>query len=77
MLSYEISEIIENVPYDNYDDFQLVNFIFSQKVVSLIWRSFNGETNLTLGKAHQISHCLCQWKGPSLREFSFKDVARV
>jgi len=46
MLSYESSKIIENVTYDNYDDFQLVNFIFSQKVVSLFWGSFNGETNL-------------------------------
>ncbi len=24
------SEIIQNVSYDNYDDFQHVNFIFSQ-----------------------------------------------
>ncbi len=25
------SEIIQSVAYDNYDDFQHVNFIFSQK----------------------------------------------
>jgi len=29
------SEIIQNVAYDNYDDFQRVNFIFSQNFISL------------------------------------------
>jgi hypothetical protein len=29
------SEIIESVAYDNYDDFQHVNFIFSQNFISL------------------------------------------
>ncbi len=29
------SEIIQNVAYDNYDDFQHVNFIFSQNFISL------------------------------------------
>ncbi len=29
------SEIIQSVAYDNYDDFQHVNFIFSQKNISL------------------------------------------
>jgi len=29
------SEIIENVAYDIYDDFQHVNFIFSQNIISL------------------------------------------
>jgi hypothetical protein len=28
------SEIIQSVAYDNYDDFQLVNFIFSQNFIS-------------------------------------------
>jgi hypothetical protein len=29
------SEIIQYVAYDNYDDFQHVNFIFSQNFISL------------------------------------------
>ncbi len=29
------SEIIQSVAYDNYDDFQHVNFIFSKKIFSL------------------------------------------
>jgi hypothetical protein len=40
------SEIIQSVAYDNYDDFQHVNLIFSEKIVSLFWRLFNDETDL-------------------------------
>ncbi len=29
------SEINQNVMYDNYDDFQHVNFVFSQNFISL------------------------------------------
>jgi hypothetical protein len=44
------SEIIESVGYDNYDDFQHVNFISSQKFISLFWGLFNDEMmKLTLG----------------------------
>jgi hypothetical protein len=32
------NEIIQSVAYDNYDDFQLVNSIFSKKFVSLVLR---------------------------------------
>jgi hypothetical protein len=32
------SEIIESVAYENYDDFQHVNFIFSQNFISLFLR---------------------------------------
>jgi hypothetical protein len=33
------SEIIQNVAYDNYDDFQHVNFIFTHKIfISLFLR---------------------------------------
>jgi hypothetical protein len=41
------SEIIQSVVYDNYDDFQLVNFIFSQNLI----RYFEDYlmTKLTLG----------------------------
>jgi hypothetical protein len=40
------SEIIQSVAYDNYDDFQHVNFIFSQISISLFWGFFNDETDL-------------------------------
>jgi hypothetical protein len=38
---YINSEIIQSATYDNYDDFQHVNFIFSQKFISLFWKLFN------------------------------------
>jgi hypothetical protein len=41
-----ISEIIQNVAYDNYDDFQHDNFILSQNFISLFWGLFNDETDL-------------------------------
>jgi hypothetical protein len=40
------SEIIPNVAYDNYDDFQHINFIVSHKCVSLFWGLFGGEIGL-------------------------------
>jgi hypothetical protein len=40
------SEMIQSVAYYNYDDFQYVNFIFSQNFISLFWGLFNDETNL-------------------------------
>jgi hypothetical protein len=40
------SEFIQNVTYDNYDDFQHDNFIFSQIFISLFWGLFNDETDL-------------------------------
>ncbi len=42
------SEIIQNVLYDNDDDFQHVNFIFSQNFISLFGGLFNDETNLRI-----------------------------
>jgi hypothetical protein len=41
------SEIIQSVAYDNYDDFQLVNFIFSQNFISRFWELLM--TKLMLG----------------------------
>ncbi len=38
--------IIQSVAFDNYDDFQLLNFIFSQNLISLFRGLFNNETNL-------------------------------
>jgi hypothetical protein len=40
------SEIIQNVAYDNYDDFQHVDFIISQNFILLFWGLFNDETDL-------------------------------
>jgi hypothetical protein len=40
------SEIIQNVAYDNYDDFQHDDFIFSQNFISLFWGLFNQKTDL-------------------------------
>jgi hypothetical protein len=37
------SEIIQSVTYDNYNDFQYANFIFSQIFISLFWGLFNHE----------------------------------
>jgi hypothetical protein len=39
-------EIIESVAYDNYDDVQHINFIFSQIFISLFLGLFNNETDL-------------------------------
>jgi hypothetical protein len=39
------SEIIQSVAYNNYDDFQHVNFIFSQNFNSLFSGLFNDETD--------------------------------
>ncbi len=40
------SEITQDVAYDNYDDIQHANFIFSQIFISLFWGLFNDETDL-------------------------------
>jgi hypothetical protein len=39
------SEIIQGVTYDNFDDFQHVNFIFPQNFISLFWGLLNDETD--------------------------------
>jgi hypothetical protein len=38
-------ETIQSVVYDNYNDFQYVNLIFSQNFISLFWGLFNDETD--------------------------------
>jgi hypothetical protein len=43
------SEIIQGAAYDNHDDFQHVNFTFSQNFISLFWGLFNDETALRVG----------------------------
>ncbi len=40
------SEIIQNVAYDNYYDFQHDGFIFSQNFISLFRGLFNDKTDL-------------------------------
>jgi len=41
-------EIIQSVAYDNYDDFQHVNFLFSLNFISLFWGLFNDEIDLNV-----------------------------
>jgi hypothetical protein len=48
------SETIQSVVYDNYNDFQNVNFIFSQNFISLFWGLFNDETNLRVRSLHPL-----------------------
>jgi hypothetical protein len=50
------NEIIQSVAYDNYDDFQHVNFIFSQKFISLFWVLFNAETDLRVRYCELWAH---------------------
>jgi len=50
------SEIIQNVAYENYDDFQHVNFMFSQNFISLIWGLFNDETDLGIRYEKMVGH---------------------
>jgi hypothetical protein len=40
------NEIIQNVAYDNYDDFKHVNFKFSQNFISLFGGLFNDKIDL-------------------------------
>jgi hypothetical protein len=40
------NEIIQSVAYDNYDDFQHINVLFSQNFISLFLGLFNDETDL-------------------------------
>jgi hypothetical protein len=45
ILSHEYWNYSECIAYDDYDDFQHVNFIFSQKFISLFWGLFNDKTD--------------------------------
>jgi len=40
------NEIIQSVAYVIYSDFQYINFIFSENLVSIFWGLFNNETDL-------------------------------
>jgi hypothetical protein len=54
------SEIIRNVAYDNYDDFQHANSIFSQNFISLLWGLVNDEIDLRV-------RWLANWKTCTLK----------
>jgi hypothetical protein len=41
MTHHMSSEIILSVAYENYDDFQRFNFLFSQNFILLFWGLFN------------------------------------
>jgi hypothetical protein len=65
------SEIIQTIAYDNYDDFQHDNFIFSQIFISLFWRLFNDETDF------RVRYITWTWKGLKiLRRFISMLVGR-
>ncbi len=53
------SEIIQDVAYDNYDDFQLVNCILPQNFISLFWGLFNDKTDLRVRylSLEILQHC--------------------
>jgi len=58
--SHMNNEIIQSVTYDNYDDFQCVNFIFSQIFISLFWGLFNdekGKVYIFVGHSHKYKKC--------------------
>jgi hypothetical protein len=40
------SEIIQSVTYDNYDEFEHVNFVLSQNFIPLFWGLSNNKTDL-------------------------------
>jgi hypothetical protein len=42
------NEIIQRVAYDNYDDFQHINIIFSQNFISLFLELFNDKIDLSV-----------------------------
>ncbi len=42
------AEIIQSVAYDNYDDFQLVNFLLSLNFISIVFEDYL-MTKLSLG----------------------------
>jgi hypothetical protein len=46
-----------SIAYDKYDDFQHVNFIFSQNFSSLLWRLFNDKINLRVRNSYFLSLC--------------------
>jgi hypothetical protein len=55
------SEIIQSVTYDNYDDFQHVNFIFSQKFISVILGLFNNEIDFRVRYSNTIYVWRLKW----------------
>ncbi len=51
------SEIIQGVAYDNYDDFQHVNFILPQNFISLFWGLFNDTTDRRVRQLNSTDKC--------------------
>jgi len=48
------NEIVQSIVDDNYDDFQHVNFKFSQNLISIFWGLFNDETDLRVRYTYLI-----------------------
>jgi len=54
-------EIIQNVVYDNYDDFQHINFIFSHNFISLFWGLFHDQTDFRV-RYHKLNIVIDNWQ---------------
>jgi hypothetical protein len=68
------NEIIQSEACDNYDDFQRVKFIFSQKSISLFWVLFNHETDLRVRYCELWAHFVF-WGGQLHETFPIWSVA--
>jgi len=55
-----VENYIQCVAYNNYTEFQYVDFIFSQIFISLFWGLFIDETNLRVRYKVYLYHT--QWK---------------
>jgi hypothetical protein len=69
------SEIILGDNYHNYDDFQRVNFIFSQIFISLFCGLFNGKTHKNASHDAKFLHCI-QINGHKTRYFNQLDKGK-
>jgi len=69
------TELIQNVAYD-YDDFQHVNFIFSQNFISQSWGLFNDETDLRIRYKKMMGHLQDDPK-PTISHVKFSDFILI
>jgi hypothetical protein len=69
------TELIQNVAYD-YDDFQHVNFIFSQNFISLFWVLFYDETDFRIRYEKMVGHLQDDPK-PTISRAKFSDFILI
>ncbi len=68
------SEINQPIDYDNYDDFQHVNFIFSPNFILLFSGLFNNETNIKVRYAFKTFPTIL--KNPIWISFSSQNLCK-